>query len=448
MGAALPREQEPDDSTAEALFAAFTNIAAAERRKHATVFNYWLSIRGDRPYPAIRDLNPLEIPDAGPCSVLLELIGAGDDADIRHLGQALSVGQKIERISDVPSSSVLSFIAEKLPAVATTSRPVAFEGEIETADGKTLCWVTLLPFSSTETWANYVYGFISAKSVPNKVAPEPAPEEPEIEAESAPGPEAATEAEAEAEYKAEPEAIAEAEPEMEAEAEAEPPHRPGFSAELFKALERVEGFFGTTAKASPKTKDQEPEPSESDISKLLAVADEQCEAEPPAPVDEVPEVAFEEPETVVEEPELVAEEPAAVSDDQPQSNSTREGTLQNKLAEVRSKAEEARLAKLRAEAALWEGLSAAYDFALDAEENAEDYLKLVEGQGIKIQLRSPMAPVVKLAFDGSCDPATIRELEQVMAWALKMNLPRGSLVERIEAEGGVSAILGGKAQPE
>jgi len=118
--------------------------------------------------------------------------------------------------------------------------------------------------------------------------------------------------------------------------------------------------------------------------------------------------------------------------------------MQTRLSEVRSKADEARAAKLRANAALYEGLSAAYDFALDAEENAEDYLKLVEAQGLKIQLRSPMKPVVKLAFDGMCDEATISQLEAVLAWALKNDLPRGSLAERIEAEGGLGPILNGQ----
>ena len=84
-----------------------------------------------------------------------------------------------------------------------------------------------------------------------------------------------------------------------------------------------------------------------------------------------------------------------------------EGTLQSKLTEVRAKADEARQAQLRATAALHEGLSAAYDFALDAETSPEEYLRLVEAQGMKIQLRAPMAPVAKLAFDGLCDAATI-----------------------------------------
>jgi hypothetical protein len=123
-----------------------------------------------------------------------------------------------------------------------------------------------------------------------------------------------------------------------------------------------------------------------------------------------------------------------------------EGPLQSKLTDIRAKADEARMAKLRANAALYEGLSAAYDFALDAEDNAEEYLKLVEAQGLKVQLRSPMKPVVKLAFDGMCDDSTIAQLEAVLAWALKSDLPRGSLADRIEAEGGIAPLLKGEAR--
>jgi hypothetical protein len=120
--------------------------------------------------------------------------------------------------------------------------------------------------------------------------------------------------------------------------------------------------------------------------------------------------------------------------------------LQNKLAEVRAKADEARQAKLRANTALYEGLSAAYDFALDAEDKPEEYLKLVEAQGLKIQLRSPMKPVAKLAFDGMCDESAIKQLEAILAWAFDEELPRGTLAERIEAAGGIGPILSGEAR--
>ena len=70
---------------------------------------------------------------------------------------------------------------------------------------------------------------------------------------------------------------------------------------------------------------------------------------------------------------------------------------------------------MRANVALYEGLSAAYDFALDAEDKPDEYLKLVEAQGLKIQLRSPMKPVVRLAFNGMCDDSMIAQLEAVLA---------------------------------
>ena len=166
---------------------------------------------------------------------------------------------------------------------------------------------------------------------------------------------------------------------------------------------------------------------------------------------ELPPESFVEEEPVEELTESFAEEEpiTAVPEEQVQPTAkpvySVEGTLQNKLSDVRALAEEAREAQVRSNLALYEGLSAAYDFALDAEEQPEEYLRLVEGQGLKIQLRSPMKPVVKLAFDGTCDEPTIKQLEAVLGWALKHDLPRGTLSERIQAEGGIGAILNGHA---
>src|SRR5215212_4146098 len=104
MGVPIPRMEAADEATAEGLLGSLRTIAAAERRKHASVFNYWLSIRGDREFPPIRDLDPLEISDAGPFSVLLEMIGA-EDAEIRHLGQAIEGGVEVAKLCDAPNSS-------------------------------------------------------------------------------------------------------------------------------------------------------------------------------------------------------------------------------------------------------------------------------------------------------------------------------------------------------
>lgn len=476
-----------EDSSAEVLLSKLENIAAAERRRHATVFNYWLSIRGDRHFPPIRDLDPLEISDAGPSSVLLELIGGGEDAEIRHLGQALKDGPKVDSISQAPSPSLLSCIARQLPVIANARQAIAFEDEYSTESGTTRCWVTLLPFSSTGTYVDYVYGFVSQAADGAKVedvaevegVEEPAEIEPEAVAEDVTesGPpveedageaglqasdEEAAEIEAEL-VEGEQDAVAEQveepvaeleDPAPEAHDEPEPEvsneKRPGFS-KFFDALAGVGNFYGNVVQMDSKMPtenvDEELEAEvfdevevEKDVEQEVEQDDEQeaaSEPEQAAADDHEPDlnqVEYHEPETAVVEDHPIKE-----------SKSAPEGSMESKLADVRSKADEARMAKLRANAALYEGLSAAYDFALDAEENAEDYLKLVEAQGLKIQLRSPMKPVVKLAFDGLCDDATISQLETVLAWALKQDLPRGSLAERIESEGGLGAILNGKA---
>jgi hypothetical protein len=467
MGAPVTGIKAAEDSSAEALFSAFNDdISASEKRKHATVYNYWLSIRGDRQFPPIRDLDPLEISDAGPSSALLELIGGGEDAEIRHLGQAIKGGVTAERISEAPRPSLLSCIAKQLPVISNARQALAFEDEYVTSDGPTRCWVTLLPFSSTGTYVDYVYGLVSLKSAgkgaetPLEIVPEEVESQPVAELAPSEGEEALEVASEPVEAAVEPEPVeAFEEPAPEAllheeelveeyVEEARPAKRPGFS-KLFDTLAGKSGFYGNVVQMDPKlpTEPEEYElaeeaqfvedaPTGEEFEAVEEAAEPVVDAEPAAELIEEPVAAFEEPQPIQEEEEQSVPE---------ETRSVPEGIMQTRLAEVRTKADEARAAKLRANAALYEGLSAAYDFALDAEENAEEYLKLVEAQGLKIQLRSPMKPVVKLAFDGMCDEATIAQLETVLAWALKHDLPRGTLAERIEAEGGLGSILNGQS---
>jgi hypothetical protein len=556
MGAPIPKLEPVDNGTAEALLSSLQGITGGERRKHASVFNYWLSIRGDRQLPPIRDLDPLEISDAGPSSVLLELIGT-EDAVIRHLGQAIKLGLDIEMIARAPDPSLLACIREKLPAVASSMQALAFEDSFETANGTTRCWVTLLPFSANGTWIDYVYGFVSLAAgdasqsdevqqpveelessqvplgplddepetaeaasptedtAPEEVEPQPETEaglepaleaqleaEPEVVAEDEPEPVLETEPEAEPDLEVvaeldadletgpatepdaiepdleplasieleaepvpepapepepEPEAMLPAEPESELEAmlpaQPEPelltdqeedvaPAKAGFSSKLFGSLASVGGFYGRVVHAATDTPVDEPTYEEAAVPTEELTSDDV--AEPPeelAAEDVNMPVDDSAPEDFGEMVEAPVETDVAQQVTEPICQT--EGTLQSKLTDVRAMAEEARQAQLRSNLALYAGLSAAYDFALDAEDEPEEYLRLVEGQGLKIQLRSPMKPVVKLAFAETCDAATIGQLEAVLAWALKNDLPRGSLAERIEAEGGIGPILEG-----
>ena len=456
MGAPIKDMNPADEASAEALLTTLRTIDPVERRKHASVFNYWLSIRGKRQFPAIRDLDPLEISDAGPFSLLMEMIGGGEDAEIRHLGHAIKLGVEAHRISDVESPSLLSCIYAKLPVVAASRQAYAFEDRFETPDGPRRCWVTLLPLSASGTWIDFVYGFVSldsdgqaqeAEAEPASSAEEAAEvfkvdlgpldveEFAEPEPESAVEPEPVAEAQPEPEPEPAPEPVAEFDPEPESvteweaeyESEPEPPVEAGFSSKLLAGLASVGGFYGKVTQSQPP----EPEPAPE------VEYYEEPEPEPEPAFEPEPEVAaVEDPEPEPEfqpEPQQASATPVAM-----------EASLQDKLSGVRAMAEEARSAQERSNMALYEGLSAAYDFALDAEDQPEDYLRLVEAQGLKIQLRSPMKPVVKLAFAGLTDDHTIGQLEAVLAWALKADLPRGSLAERIIAEGGIGQILNGK----
>lgn len=459
-----------EQPSAETLLDAFKTIGDADRARHASVLEYWLSIRGNRELPPLRDLDPLEISDAGPDSVLLELIGGGEDATIRYIGAVLKPAAEVEHIAEAPRSSILASIAKKLSIVAISRNFLAFEDEFANAGATTRCWVTLLPLSSAGAWVDYVYAFVTfdADAAQTVVEPEVASDEPVVDSdvlELAAEDEVAAEPEAEAfelteTADAQPVEPVEAElpaaevPSSEVEAPPVEPADPkspiaaptaksaGFS---FDAVAASGGFYATKAvKVGPR-----PVPSAPDTA-------ESFEEAPAATVDQQESASGHQQQTipVADEPAAhsVAEEPApaAVAEDkagppsieQPQPSQASEGTLQDKLEDVRVKADEARQAKLRANAALYEGLSAAYDFALDAESSPEEYLRMCEAKGLKIQLRSPMKPVAKLAFDGMCDDSTIAQLETVLAWAFKHDLPKGSLAERIEEEGGLAPILG------
>jgi outer membrane biosynthesis protein TonB len=480
--------QAGEQASAEALLGAFKTIKAAERRKHASVLNYWLSIRGDKEFPPLHDLDPLELSDAGPNSALLELISGGHDAEIRHLGEALRGGQDWpERIMDAPNPSILACIAKKLPIVAISRDFLAFEDDFSDDGADTRIWVTLLPLSAGGAWVDYVYALVSlegtsakgakaaekpAKAQPKAEVVQEEPEETAIEVEETVAEVAAVEAPA-AEADEPVEAVAD-EPkieELEAEAPAAKPQKaaPGFS-KLFDSLAGLTGFHAQSVKVEPVVAQptaQEPiedEPVEAVVAEdppaeeLVAEEPEAEEAAAEEPEAEAPVEPEPEPEPVeaaVEEEPIAAEQPpeaveetqeAQPTEQAEQFSSEAEGPLQDKLTQVRARADEARLAKLRANSALYEGLSAAYDFALDAEDAPEEYLRLVEAQGLKIQLRSPMKPVVKLAFDGMCDDATIKQLEAVLAWAFDQELPRGELAEQIQSAGGISAVLNGAAK--
>ena len=470
MGAPESGIQAAEQGTADTLLSSFRTIRPAERAKHANIVDYWLSIRGDKDFPPLHDLDPLEISDAGPSSILLELISGGQDAEIRHLGEALNEFCTSTRIIDAPNPSILHSIARKLPIVAISRDILAYEDDFSGVAGRTRCWVTLLPLSSCGSWVDYVYAFVSVETAASKAAEAADASKPMAEAvtdetglatgtpieepvealDLAPfvAAEAAPEAIAEPEKVAAPiEVVESTEPEQVTKDAVEVPtadSAPGFST-LLQDVAKLAGFYGQgiptetivpTMELTDSTPPESEAPAVEPVEEVLPVL-ELDEVEPAAEAEE-PVLEQESPEVAESEPEpATAPEPAPAV----------EGALQKQLSEVRAMGEEARQAQIRATAALYEGLSAAYDFALDAETSPDEYFRLVQEKGLKVQLRAPMAPVAKLAFDGVCDAETIAEFEAILAWALKEELPRGTLGERIDKAGGISELLSGVSRP-
>ncbi len=448
MGAPESGMQAAQQPEADTLLAGLRTIKADDRARHASVLSYWLSIRGGKDTPALQDLDPLQISDAGPCSILLELIGGGQDAEVRHLGEALRNDITVQRIIDAPNPSLLHCIARKLPIVSISRDFLSFEESYDSGNGPSRCWVTLLPLTSCGAWVDYVYAFVSFESgervavEPDVVVAEPTEEVEADEVDVVAEP-------PEAEPETAPE-TAEAEPEPVAVQPVEEPATKGAPAfaKLIDGFANLAGFYGQGFKAEPviNIPPAEPAPSQPPVAETVAEPEasepplelEEIVVEPAAPEPVAIEPSVDEPTQEIE-PEPEPEQQKAAPEPAP----VMEGALQNKLSDVRAKADEARVAQLRATAALHGGLSAAYDFAIDAEASPEEYLRLVEAEGMKIQLRAPMAPVVKLAFKGVADDVTIAELETVLAWALKQELPRGSLAQRIEEAGGIDALLTG-----
>ncbi|HYE26713.1 MAG TPA: hypothetical protein VEA61_00540 [Allosphingosinicella sp.] len=109
--------------------------------------------------------------------------------------------------------------------------------------------------------------------------------------------------------------------------------------------------------------------------------------------------------------------------------------LADRLGAARDSADAARGADQRSRAALYRALGLAYDFALAAEADPEQYAELLADAGIKAQARAPMTSVAKLVFGSGYDKARLTEFAAALSWARRQDLPAGALRDRLESDG-------------
>jgi hypothetical protein len=134
--------------------------------------------------------------------------------------------------------------------------------------------------------------------------------------------------------------------------------------------------------------------------------------------------------------------PDEEAEEEPQLALPADAALGDRLHAARVSAERAAGSEQRGRAALYHALGLAYDFALAAEQDRDDYAELLKDAGLKVQARAPMTPVVKLVFGADYDKTRLTEFAAALCWARREALPQGALADYLAGyEGGLKGVV-------
>jgi hypothetical protein len=476
------------------------SIGRDERRMQVRAYNHWASLLGDRMFPNIVDLQPDELPDFGPHSVLLDFTDGIENPAVRFLGEKLakecSDATLITRLSDVPPRSLLSRITDHYMQILANQAPIGFEAEFVNHAGVAILYRgILLPFSSNDDSIDYIYGVINWKEMADQLLADELLLEIDQALELDPALELPSEAPPRA---AEPVTDWADSPAHESEDDVA---GPGFADDgytgPFDRLEAVldaEDSLPDFSQYALEDDDEEydedeGEPDDSgynyaslanyieapvkkaiDLSAFAPVgyADPPEESsagaldEPDYESEYAPEYAYtpaadepadapaaDEPDADEDAEEAGSAYPAdfALADDivptAEYPDLLAEGAgLYDCLAAARELARAADNTEDRSRCALYAAVSRAYDFSLAAQAEPDDYAELIADAGLTVQDRAPMTPVVKLVFGHDYDKTRLTEYAAVLTHAHRLKLTRGSLARFLgETEGGVKAIV-------
>jgi len=363
----FPGDFEPSAGAGEQN-SAVSEIGTDERRMHVRAYNYWVSLLDGRDYPSIEDLEPSDLVDFAPNSVLLDFTAGRDDPATPYIGDAIraecGLPGDVQSIAQVPSRSLLSRLTDHYMQIIANRAPVGFEAEFENQRDETISYRgIMMPFSSDGDTIDFIYGVINWK----KAGDEPS----------------ATQSEADPQ------------PAVEEPAEDEP-----------LTLTEVVGV----------------EPLElTDVVEVPMVVE---------PVEEDEAGGF--------EIAIDIDEDAGLGED---------AGLADRLWAARESVEAVKAAEGRSREALYHALGRAYDFALAAKAEPEDYAELLEDSGVKAQVRAPMTPVVKLIFGIDYDKARLTEYAAALAHADRRGIGLGGFLAFIEGQaGGLKALVAAERQ--
>ncbi|GAA4763072.1 PAS domain-containing protein [Novosphingobium ginsenosidimutans] len=367
-------------------------VGQDERRMQVRAYNHWASLLGDRAFPSIEDLEPDNLPDFGPYSVLLDFTGGIENPSIRYLGDKLAsecgTDGEIHTLDDVPSRSLLSRITDHYMQILANQAPIGFEAEFVNQRESTILYRgILLPFSSDDDTIDFIYGVINWKELADQRTTDALLQEIDQALEETPH-----------EVRRD---------ELTDWADGPADVMPGFV-----TLDSDDNVLDLGAFASDEAGDD------------LAF---------PAPQFGALDAGGEDSDltTVYDaEPlELNAEEPTDMG-------------LADWLASARELAEAARGSEDRTRQALYAAIGRAYDFSLAAVEAPEEFNELVADYGLTVQDRAPMTPVVKLVFGADYDKTRLTEYATALSHAHRVGVARGSLGQYLaSAPGGLKGIV-------
>lgn len=164
-------DQEAAFARDDAAIEAPPSIGTDERRMHVRAYNFWVSLLDGRAYPPIDDLDPENLPDFGPHSVLLDFSnGSAAAPAIAFLGDKLKeecgLPDDIASVADVPPRSLLSRLTDHYLQIIANRAPIGFEAEFVNERGNnTFYRGILMPFSSDDDTIDFIYGVINWKEV-------------------------------------------------------------------------------------------------------------------------------------------------------------------------------------------------------------------------------------------------------------------------------------------
>jgi hypothetical protein len=402
----FPTDFEPSSATeTDAPQDVAAAIGTDERRMHVRAYNYWVSLLDGRDFPSIEDLEPSDVEDYSGNSVLLDFTCGRDNPAIPYIGAAIrdecGLTDDTRNIGDVPSRSLLSRLTDHYLQIIANRAPIGFEAEFLNQRDETICYRgILMPFSSDGDTIDFIYGVINWKRVEGAAQVAPVADEPAYEAP----------------------VVETVEPEFEEE-------------EPVELAEPIQAEVETTGEDSLELTD------------VLKLADEIAEA---SALDTASAPPVEEP--VAEKSDPVPHfswEDGPLHDDEapPEIALDENAGLADRLWAARETAESVKAGEGRTRAALYKALSLAYDFAIAAQQNPEEYAELLEESGVKAQVRAPMTPIVKLVFGIDYDKARLTEFAAALSYAQRQAVAPGDFQDLIEKQtGGLKALVAAERQ--